>query len=50
MILFTCVLRAYKKFRAIDPLAFDDKKGKISFLYVAESLPELAVSSWFLFQ
>ena len=35
---------AYKKFTNIDPMCFfDNRKGHISFLSVAELLPELAV-------
>ena len=44
-----CVLynyhSAYRKFHEIDPLAFsEDKKGRISFVTVADSLPQLKVS------
>ncbi len=35
---------AYRKFQDIDPLAFGiNRKGKISFVSVAETLPQLAV-------
>jgi hypothetical protein len=37
---------AYRKFHDIDPLAFsEDKKGRISFVTVAETLPQLEVNT-----
>ena len=50
--IFSChnnVLRlshsAYRKFHDIDPLAFsEDKKGRISFVTVADTLPQMKVN------
>lgn len=40
---------AYRKFHDIDPLAFsEDKKGHISFVTVADSLPQLKVSNCYI--
>ena len=37
---------AYRKFHEIDPLAFsENKKGSISFVTVADSIPQLKVSA-----
>jgi hypothetical protein len=47
MIIFNA--RAYKKFFNIDPLSFDEyeyRKGSVSFLSVADTLPELSVSGY----